>query len=46
MDLEPIREEQRVQEEEYLRNAANFVTVDDPEAAALVLYGSEWMHGE
>ena len=45
IDLEPIREGQRVQEEEYLRNAENFVSVD-PEAAALVLYGSEWMHGE
>src|SRR5512132_1966049 len=45
MDRELFREEQRGQEEEYLRNAENFVSVD-PEAAALVLYGSEWMHGE
>lgn len=45
MDLEPYREEQKAQEKEYLRNAASLVNVE-PEAAALVVYGSEWMHGE
>lgn len=45
MDLEPLREEQRSQDKEYLRNAANFVSVD-PEAAALVVYGNGKMHGE